>query len=98
MRPALIPLVKARALIADPAKWGQGMRCTRPSFETCCAAEALDAASEVSPARREAYRLLHQAVGLNHNVWGVLIDWNDAPERTHADVLGAFDKAIEAAS
>ncbi len=98
MRPALVPLMKARALIADSAKWGKGMRCNRAVFETYCAAEAIEAVAEPSPARREAYRLLHQAVGLNHNVWGLLTDWNDAPERTHAEVLAAFDKAIEAAT
>jgi hypothetical protein len=36
-------------------------------------------------------------------LFGVIVDdtnvpaWNDAPSRTHAEVLAAFDRAIEAA-
>lgn len=31
-------------------------------------------------------------------VLGPIWDWNDAPERTHAEVLAAFDRAIAACS
>jgi hypothetical protein len=41
----------------------------------------------------EADKLLKVATGFQ----GYLGDWNDAPERTQADVLAAFDKAIELA-
>lgn len=33
-----------------------------------------------------------------HSKTGALPIWNDAPERTQADVLAAFDRAIEAQS
>jgi hypothetical protein len=33
----------------------------------------------------------------NLNGWGGISVWNDAPERTQAEVLAAFDKAIELA-
>lgn len=40
-----------------------------------------------------ADQLLKAATGYK----GYLGDWNDAPERTQAEVLAAFDKAIELA-
>lgn len=106
MRPELPVLIKARALIADPAKWGKGMRGggeLRP-LGTCCAAEAIeDVAGNPKdswrPTRRDielrkaAYESLSRSFG-----GGSIIDWNDAPERIHADILAAFDKAIASAS
>lgn len=90
-------LTKARAKIADPDNWGKGLRgCSfdRRPLETCCAAEAIE---EVAPTahevRRAAMRALYDAAGLEWNKDSI-IHWNDAPERTHAEVLAAFDKAI----
>jgi hypothetical protein len=42
---------------------------------------------------RQADALLHKATGFG----GYLGDWNDTPGRTQAEVLAAFDKAIELA-
>lgn len=99
MRPELIPLVKARALIADPAKWGKGRRRHDRPLDTCCAAEAIEEVEPPSPRRRAAYCALEQAAGIVRPPMGsVIVDWNDAPERTHAEVLAAFDKAIASAS
>ena len=97
MRPELPVLIKARALIADPAKWGKGKRgCLgdRP-LDTCCAAEAIEEVEPPSPRRRAAYYALERAAGLVRPPMGsAIVEWNDAPERTHAEVLAAFDKAI----
>jgi hypothetical protein len=44
-----------------------------------------------------AERLLEQAIGHSGEEdfeLSPVIDWNDAPERTQAEVLAAFDKAI----
>lgn len=99
MRPCLPLLMRARDKIADPAKWGKGGRCDGRGMDTFCAAEAIEEA--YAPGwllhRSEAFRKLHQAAGLPQSS-GSLVDWNDAPERTHAEVLAAFDKAIEASS
>lgn len=49
--------------------------------------------------RIKAINALYNAIGLSREFWmPKLPDWNDAPERTHAEVLAAFDKAIAAAS
>jgi hypothetical protein len=39
---------------------------------------------------------LRKTIGLSDNGGG-LTEWNDAPERTQAEVLAAFDRAIELA-
>ena len=48
---------------------------------------------------RDAEAILNEAIGrpARNAVDWPFIDWNDAPERTHAEVLAAFDKAIELA-
>jgi hypothetical protein len=40
----------------------------------------------------EAYRLFCEAIGLSEDM---IPTWNDHPSRTLADVLAAFDRAIE---
>lgn len=103
MRPELTVLIKARAKIADPANWGKGHRGNseyghRP-LSSCCAAEAIEDVEMAGKTRRAAYRALERAAGLELPPLGsAIVEWNDAPERTHADVLAAFDKAIAEAS
>ena len=41
----------------------------------------------------EAMEYFLQAIG--GRAWEDIMPWNDAPERTHAEVLEAFDKAIQ---
>lgn len=98
---ALEVLVAARAKITNPEDWGKGRRgrrdCDRP-LHTCCAAEAIEDISpsldkETHSERRRAFRALMNAAGLD-NRWNAIINWNDAPERTHAEVLAAYDLAI----
>lgn len=84
-------LREARALVERG--WTQG------SFHAvdgkCCAYGAL---MDVSPLRD--IDPLQDALGAAIGVRGAykLWDWNDAPERTQAEVLAAFDRAIELAS
>ena len=81
----------ARALVDTPEKWGQGAHFLQGGAR--CMSGAL--ISVGAPLDGAVYRALCRAtaVTLDHG----LSRWNDAPERTHADVLAAFDKAIEAA-
>lgn len=97
MKPELPVLIKARALIADPAKWGKGVRGTRAGnrpLDTCCAAEAIEDSGRSDAERRNAARkAFARIIGTDK-----IVVWNDAHERTHAEVLAAFDKAIASAS
>lgn len=97
MKPELPILIKARAKIADPANWGKGFRTVcggHRTLETCCASEAIDAVAATSKIRSAAFRALAAAAQCDTTI----PLWNDAPERTHAEVLAAFDKAIASAS
>jgi hypothetical protein len=48
-------------------------------------------------ATTEYEEMLARAIGYDPLFSGSLHEWNDAPERTQADVLAAFDRAIELA-
>lgn len=96
MNEALGMLKAARAKIVKPENWGKGMRIHRERFESFCAAEALEEASEYPRDLLEfkrAVRALYCAAGLDSDI-DYLHKWNDAPERTHAEVLAAYDLAI----
>jgi hypothetical protein len=97
MRPELPILIKARAKIADPENWGKGFRTVcggHRTLETCCASEAIEAVAATPGLRSAALRALAAAAQCDTTI----LRWNDAPERTHAQVLAAFDKAIASAS
>lgn len=94
-------LRRARELLSEPNSWtqgtyardAQGKRCY--IWEDCrvclCVEGALFSAHEdieVCVAARDAFE---------GSLGGAPLDeWNDAPERTHAEVLEAFDRAIAA--
>ena len=88
---ALTVLIEARKLIEKPENWGQGRRGLNRPAHTCCASEAIESIAEPSAVRNAAYVQLSSAVGGQS-----IVPWNDAPERTHPEVLAAFDRAIEA--
>lgn len=96
MRPELPVLIKARAKITEPARWGKGSRGYSRSRDSCCAAEAIEDVTLITrpelALRVRAYDALRDAIHCRD-----LTSWNDAPERTHAEVLAAFDRAIEVA-
>lgn len=84
-------LREARALIERG--WCQG-RMSTADGSVCIRGAILDAFYDADLAEeKRADGLLKSAVGFD----GYLGDWNDAPERTQAEVLAAFDKAIELA-
>lgn len=83
---ALSILRAARGVLAKPEDWRQGMQ---RGVTSCCAAEAIERVSNPGTERSRAYRALANAAGVE-----TIIGWNDAPERTHADVMVAFNLAI----
>lgn len=101
-------LIAARALIATPERWTQGDRARDAAgapIDPCdpravcwCISGALEAAdpsgSDMDGFIGAALALEKVIVGLGHRA--AIGDFNDAPERTHAEVLAAFDKAIAA--
>lgn len=100
-------LRKARELIARPGGWTQGASARdarggvvsiAKDTATCfCTLGSLGAAAAVTGflywSARDAFRLANEEA----MEVGIAL-WNDAPERTQADVVAAFDKAIEHAS
>lgn len=99
-------LRKARALIADENAWirnnlavnHEGAVVLSADSDACkwCALGAIDkVANFLHSPGFEARDAMIRAAGVDPEDDG-LGDWNDAPERTHAEVLAAFDRAIEA--
>lgn len=88
-------LVAARKRIEMPEKWGQGDKDTQGASPKRCVFTALE---EVCRGQRfmlqdDARLVFKDAVKTEY-----VVSWNDAPERTHAEVLAAFDRAIEMAA
>lgn len=83
-------LIRARSLIENPAKWikGPSGRCGE-----YCALNAIFAADFSTPVQER------EAIGLFIHVIREpsIAYWNDRPERTHQEVLNAFDQAISLA-
>lgn len=98
-------LTEARALIDTPEKWRHR---SEPRDGRCLCMAIWSTGVDIDDESPVLDALL-SAVGL-HPVFVVkeatrlssrrhpLYDWNDAEDRTHAEVLAAFDRAIEAAS
>ena len=86
-------LRRARALIDSPEKWWRPSWENAPGNPACVANAICHANGELLFV--EAHNVMCRALGLDRvpEIW----HWNDAPERTHAEVLAAFDKAIELA-
>lgn len=93
----------ARKLIEAPWNWTQGSYCRdesgasehldSPEADSFCVIGACRAAAEAS----STAGVSHPAeVALKAEMDYCALTWNDAPERTHAEVLAAFDKAIAA--
>jgi len=89
-------LIAARALIDTPEKWGKGSY--EPSHGCYCALGAIDAVEKTHGgfyASEATANALRSAIG---NECFSIVDFNDAEETTHADILALFDRAIEATS
>lgn len=95
-------LRKAVVLLRPPEAWTQGRAARDASLQSVAPESpdavcwcALGAVQAISPGSGEATRLRTRAYWLLGGVIGsrALVNWNDAPERTHAEVIQAFEKA-----
>jgi hypothetical protein len=95
---AVNELRAVRAIVADPAHWTQGayakdsigLQVTPQSNQAVCF--CLAGALHKAKANYMAGRFVENLTGI-----GDIIDWNDAPGRTHDQVLDLLDRAILAA-
>ncbi len=88
-------LTCAKEVLSKPSVWWQQGTASRG---TMCVSMAIgyvvvDSDRYLSLA---AHAVFAQAIGLKNT--SMIPIWNDAKERTHADVMAAFDKAIALAS
>jgi len=94
MNPQLIAdLEAAKNLISTPEKWHQGELRKYGEDEKPCKWCALGACYQLTE-RSDYMRYRDMARALKDVVGMPVHDWNDAPERTHGEVLAAFDRAI----
>lgn len=87
----------ARAKIDTPDKWWGGAGMSLGQEKNHCARTAISSEEKCLETRPEVQRALElfcQVLGTDPNRPGQVYRWNDAPERTHAEVLAAFDRAI----
>ena len=107
-------LIAARELIDTPAKWTQGanerdsegstvVRMTSHPVASRCASGAIQSSAiEGNLNSRECASLLdhfqHTIEMRTGAYYSSVMNWNDNPERTHAEVMQAFDLAIDEAS
>jgi hypothetical protein len=122
MSSVLKTLIKAKAVISDPAHWtkdrlaktstGVYTTINSPDATCFCAVGALAKGCNLKPVRptEEEYTapcvvnaasVLVTALGMDQMRVGtpsmLIYTWNDHHLRTHAEVMEAFDKAIEIA-
>lgn len=88
-----------RERLSDPENWRQISQGGFSRRGPTCLGLALDDADDSSNKWRAAQHL-GRTLGfaeddIERGTMGLIFGWNDAPERTHADVLAALDKAIE---
>lgn len=95
-------LIAAKAKIDTPEKWAKnaaaydehGYPCDRYEGRAVswCSLGAIDAV--IDPCERHGTWWVREAL---RDIVGLSIaEWNDHPDRTHAEVMAAFDRAIEA--
>lgn len=99
-------LIAARALIEKPERWIKGKFFDtrwvkgKPAQDCYCAVGAISQAGFYlarTALNEDAISAVSVGAGLPAKTyWKPLSNWNDAPERTHAEVLAAFDRAIAA--
>lgn len=92
-------LKAARALIADPADWGQGWGTSRGPGKHCAATACNHLGDRAAPAMSALAAELPPIFTAGH-VWPctAIFNYNDNPATTHNDILALFDRAIDAAT
>lgn len=96
-------LKAAREHLASVAFWqggpsridGREMRVDESYPPSDCAVTAISFVGSPMGSRIDARKRLAKAIGLPDGEVFTIADWNDAPERTKAEVLAAFDRAIK---
>lgn len=88
-------LRRARDSIRDPKRWSRGISDSGPG--KACSWVAINRKDFPLEMNLAAANYLSAAIGLRSNDLVRIFDWNDAAERTHAEVLSAFARAIELA-
>jgi hypothetical protein len=88
MSAAVETLKAARAVIDIPERWTQGVM--RVEDARCASGALIAVGAELISG--EAYGFLRRATGARR-----ICHWNDEKGRTHAEVMAAFDRAIELA-
>lgn len=83
---------KAQARDAD----GFSSNADSPSAAQWCAIGAIVDEADESGARLEAQRALRGALGRSRLTYYAVVEWNDTPGRTQAEVITLFEKAIAA--
>lgn len=94
MKPSEI-LTRAADLIEPPGAWGKGQGTRNPEGCHCVlsAITAADTSGFMSKAWSDAIDFLEQVIGPGACAY----KWNDAPERTQAEVVAATRAAAELA-
>lgn len=88
-------LIKAKALIESPDKWGRGEYVQNGCF---CAIGALAETMKLDPVSsnltmsKEYKALLDAVPDPRYGIWG----FNDDPATKHADIMDLYQRAIEA--
>jgi hypothetical protein len=81
-------LRKAKGRLLDPDKWWHGGK-----GEECAVLAIINAGPPLDA--HKACASLSRAIGAQWYDFSHLYAWNDAPGRTHAQVLAAMDRAVE---
>jgi hypothetical protein len=97
VKPITVKQVLQDALALVRQGWIKGRaKKTRYGRVCYCASGAINAATPLNGGLNyEAHYAVKCAAGINYIQ--ALYDWNDAPERTKADVISAFETAIATA-
>lgn len=94
-------LIAARAKIEAPERWTQGAYAKDVDGQQAdpCGKRAICWCiyGAVMATTDGDYHKEHSATVLIGEIVNNIARWNDAPTRTHAEVLAAFDRAIAAA-
>lgn len=99
---ALSGLQKARKELTPATMWA-GDDWKGKDDNACCVSLAIGRfLAPCGPSWWKAHRLLAAELGVgvvtaSQDQLEAIYNWNDAPERTHAEVLAAFDRAIATA-
>ncbi len=91
-------LAWTREFLADENRWIKGVSYAGDPIapSACCLVGALDLARATMGAKRDAVEAAELQLEklINKSRSEAIWDWNDAPERTHSDVIALLNQAI----